>query len=418
MSLFSSRRRVLSGSFTRLLCAHGFSQLGVGFHLAAFPLLVSTLTSDPIVVAVSALASTVPGIVLALPVGAWVDRAHRGRLMVGSDLVCAGVLLAMTALIIAGHIQIWMLLAGAGIVGCAELVFGVSTYALLPSLVAQPDLAKANSLLSVAGQTGAGIAGPALGGVAYGAARFLPFVVNAATYLASAATIASFVRRTDTRARPGPAGSSLVGARHELLAGVSYLRTNRPIRALITLSASAGFFGWMPEATLVLFAREHLGVTATGFGVLLGVTTIGAVLGGLLTGRLVQRLGTKRTLYLTYMMYGLLLVPVGFADSPFIVGVLFFVQGLPLIACDATVRSLQQSVVPDELLGRVGAINRLAHSTVTPLGLAVGGLIAGWLGYPAVWIVSGFGYLAAFLANVPALRSLTMTDREIVNTCG
>lgn len=86
-------------------------------------------------------------------------------------------------------------------------------------------------------------------------------------------------------------------------------------------------------------------------------------------------------------------------------------QGLPLIACDATVRSLQQSVVPDELLGRVGAINRLAHSTVTSVGLAVGGLIASWLGYPAVWIISGCSYLAAFLANLPALRSLTMPAR-------
>lgn len=232
------------------------------------------------------------------------------------------------------------------------------------------------------------------------------------TYLASAATITSFVGRTDTRAHPDPTEPSDVSGRHELLAGVRYLRANRPVRALVTLSASAGYFGWMPEATLVLFARVHLGISAAGFGVLLGVTTVGAVLGGLLTGRLVQRLGTRRTLYLTYSMYGLLLIPVGLVSSPVIVGVLFFVQGLPMIACDATVRSLQQRVVPDELLGRVGAINRFAHNTVTPLGLAAGGLLANWLGYPAVWIIAGCGYLTAFLANLPAIRSLDASDHQ------
>lgn len=406
MRNFSSHCRVPADRFTRLLLAHGLSQLGVGFHLAAFPLLISALTSDPMVVAISALASTVPGIVLALPVGAWVDRAHRGRLMVGSDLVCAGVLLSVTVLIATGQIQLWMLLVSGGLVGCAELVFGVSTYALLPSIVPGSDLTRANSLLSVAGQTGAGIVGPALGGLSYGAARLLPFAVNTVTYLASAATITSFVRRADTRAAPVAGDRSGHNHRPELLAGVRYLRANRPIRALITLSASAGFFGWMPEATFVLFTRDRLGLGATGFGVLLGVTTCGAVIGGLLTGRVVGRLGTRRTLYLAYSMYGVLLVPVGLLGDPVIVGVFFFVQGLPMIACEATVRSLQQRVVPNDLLGRVGAINRFAHNTVTPLGLAVGGLLAGWLGLSAVWIIAGCGYLAAFVANLPAIRTL------------
>lgn len=100
--------RPVAPAFTRLLWAQGLSKLGVGFHLAAFPLLVSTLTTDPLVVATTALASVVPGIALALPVGAWVDRAHRGRLMVSSDLSCAAMLLALTVLVLTGHTRLWM----------------------------------------------------------------------------------------------------------------------------------------------------------------------------------------------------------------------------------------------------------------------------------------------------------------------
>lgn len=388
--------------------SHSF---GVGFHLAAFPLLVSTLTTDPLVVATTALASVAPGIVLALPVGGWVDRAHRGRLMVESDLSCAAVLLTLTILVLTGHIHLWMLLGAAALLGSAELVFGVSTYALLPTLVSPADLPRANSLLSVASETGAGILGPALGGISFGLAKYLPFAVNAATYLGSATTIATFVARSDTRA-PTP-DEPRSTRRRELLAGFTYLHSHRAIRALVVLPATAGFFGWMPEATFVLFIRDHLGIGATGFGVLLGATTGGGVVGGLLTGSLVRRLGTIRTLCVTYLVYGLLLIPVGLIGNPVVLGALFFIQGLPLIASNATVRSLQQQTIPDALLGRVGAVNRLAYSATTPLGQSAGGFLAAWLGYPAVWIIAGTGFLTAFAINLPAIRSLSTTnDRD------
>lgn len=167
----------------------------------------------------------------------------------------------------------------------------------------------------------------------------------------------------------------------------------------------------MPEATLVLFAREHLHLTPAAFGLLLGVTTLGAVIGGLTAGRIARRIGTFQLLVITYTMYGLLLIPVGLTDNGWIVAALFFLQGLPLIACDATIRSLQQTLIPTALLGRIGAVNRMVHGTVIPLSLAAGGLLAGLLGYSTVWIIAGLGFLGTLALNLPALRSLrTATD--------
>jgi len=64
------------------------------------------------------------------------------------------------------------------------------------------------------------------------------------------------------------------------------------------------------------------------------------------------------------------------------------------------------------VLGNVGAVNRLAFSAITSLCLAAGGSIATWLGDPAVWIISGCDFLAVFLLNLPAIRSLEATDRD------
>lgn len=397
---------VLGSRFRRVLAAHATSQLGIGLHLAAFPLLVSTLTTDPRVVAGLALISSIPGLFLALPIGSWVDRAHRGRLMVGSDLVCAGILMTLTTLVALHRIEMWMLFTSAAAVGIAELVFGTSTFALLPSLVRPADLTRANSYLSVAGQTGSGVIGPALGGLAFAAVPFLPFAVNGATYLISSATINSFARRTDTRAAKSVVPHS-DSWRREMVAGIRYLSRHRPARTLLILSASSGLFGWMPEATFVLFAREELHLQPGTFGVLLGATTVGAVIGGLAAGRAAVRLGTFRLLVLTYSVYGLLLIPVGLTTNGWIAGTLFFLQGLPLIACDATTRSLLQALVPDELLGRIGAVNRMVHSTTVPLGLAAGGILATWVGLRAVWIIAGLGYLGTLALNVPALTRMS-----------
>lgn len=405
----------LGTRFHRVLAAHATSQLGIGLHLAAFPLLVSTLTTDSRVVAALALTASIPGLILALPIGVWVDRSHRGRLMVGSDLVCAAALLALTVLVATGAMQLWMLFAAAATVGVAELVFGTSTYALLPTLVPTPELTRANGYLSVAGQTGSGVIGPALGGLAFGAAPFIPFAINSATYLVSSATVGSFARRSDTRA---PAPERTAGTNSswlvELTAGITHLRQHRPARTLLVLSATSGLFGWMPEATLVLFAREQLHLSASAFGLLLGVTTLGAVIGGLTAGRLARRIGTFRLLITTYTSYGVLLIPVGLTDNGWVVAAIFFLQGLPLIACDATIRSLQQTLIPAELLGRIGAVNRIVDSAVVPISLAAGGLLAHWLGYSAVWIIAGAGFLATLALNIPALRHLQANSTDLV----
>lgn len=402
----TSNQSNLGTRFHRVLAAHATSQLGVGLHLAAFPLLVSTLTSDPRIVAALALTASIPGLILALPIGVWVDRTHRGRLMVGSDLFCALVLITLTTFVALGDIRLWMLFVGAAAVGIAELVFGTSTFALLPALVPQAELMRANSYLSVAGQTGSGVVGPALGGLAYAAGPFLPFAVNSATYLISSITIGSFIRHSDTRVPVDDRPARRATRRGELTAGIRHLGGDRAARTLLILSASSGLFGWMPEATLVLFARDQLRLSPTAFGLLLGVTTLGAVLGGLAAGRLARRVGLFRMLVGTYATYGLLLIPVGLTNNGWIVAGIFFLQGLPLIACAATIRSLQQTLVPAALLGRIGAVNRIVSSAVVPLSLAAGGVLAALIGYSAVWIVAGLGFLVTLLFNLPALRSL------------
>ncbi|MFC8799201.1 MFS transporter [Promicromonospora sp. NPDC057138] len=404
----------LGTRFWRVLAAQSLSSLGTGLHLVAFPLLAATYTDDPRVIAALAGVAGIPALVLALPVGNLVDRSHRGRLMVYSDLGCMVVVALLAVAVLADVGSLWLLFVVAVLLGVGELVFGTSLYALVPTIVPRQRLLRANSHLAVGREIGAGGAGPALAGVLFGAAPALPFALNALSFLGSAVAVGSFAVGQDTRpAAPAapPVGGATRRARlaaylTELTAGARFAAHHRPIRTTLLLSAGAGLFGWMPEGIIVLFAKHDLGATDAQFGLLMAVTAAGSVLGGLLAPRLAGRLGLTGLIVWTYVGYGVLLLPIAFIDSIWVVMVLFLVQGLPLIASGAAIRSVQQAAVPDHLMGRFAVLNRLVNALTMPAGLTAGGFLGAWLGLDAVWIIAGAGFLAAAAVCLPGLRAL------------
>lgn len=412
-------REGLGRQFWRVLAAQSLSGVGTGLHMVALPLLATTFTHDPRIIAALATVAGVPALVLALPVGNLVDRTHRGRLMVSSDLVCVLVTAALTTAILADVAGLWLLFTVAALLGVAELVFSTSLYALLPGIVPRGQLLRANSHLAVGREVGAGGIGPALAGMAFSAAPALPFAINAVSFAASAVAIGPLATGHDTRSTtpapgtPAPGTEAptttrtrLIAYLGDLTAGVRFAARHRTIRTTLLLSAGAGLFGWMPEGIIVLFAKQELGATDVQFGLLMAVTAAGTVLGGLLVPRLAHRVTLTKLVVSTYLIYGALLIPVALTDSIWVVMALFFVQGLPLIACGAAVQSVQQSLVPDHLLGRTAVLRRLINALTMPAGLTAGGFLGTWLGLGAVWIIAGTGFLTVVALSGPGLRSL------------
>ncbi len=409
----------LGSAFGRLLTAQALTSVGSGLHLVALPLLAARETSDPRLIAALAVIASLPATVLALPIGSLVDRVDRRRLLIGSDAISFAALVLLTIIVVTDQVDLWMLFAVAGLLGVTSLIFGTSVYALLPSLVQRGQLLRANSRLAVAREAGAGGIGPALGGSLFSLSAAVPFAVNAASFLGSMAAVLlirrdhpAVTRRTGTsKATPGCGGTgerSMAVLRfwHDATAGGRLMLHDRALRSTVILGVASGFFGWMPEGTLVLFATDTLGASDIEFGLLMSVTAVGAIIGGLVAPRLQRALGSGPLLAWSLIAYGTLLIPVAFASSVWIVMVLFFLQGLPLIASAAAIQAAQQAIVPDELLGRFDAFRRLLNSLSTPLGLGLGGILASWIGLRGVWLVAGVGFVVVFFANWRGFQAL------------
>lgn len=121
-----------------------------------------------------------------------------------------------------------------------------------------------------------------------------------------------------------------------------------------------------------------------------------------------KRLGLVRVIVITFLTYGLLMIPIGLAQSVWVVMLLFFVQGLPLVASAAALQSAQQILVPNEILGRFAAVRRVAGAVAGPVGLAVGGFLAAWFGLRATWLIAGIGFVLVFALCVRGIREMSV----------
>jgi MFS family permease len=412
------RQGTLSGRSQRLIGAVGISNLGDGLLVVAIPLLGATLTPDPAIIGALAAAGAFPALVFALPVGGLVDRVSRGRLVISTSFIRAVLLGFLVMAVVTGGLQLWHLFAVAILMGVAELLFDTGSAALLPSVVPKDQLPRANGYIATSTELSNGILGPAIGGLLFAASAGLPFLMTCLVFATAGIILLSIVGKQPKKpvspaitppvdTQPASKGKSRTAEfLGEIAEGIRWLLRNRSLKVLAIAVAGSSLLGWLPEAAFVLYAKEELGLDDAGFGLLFATISVGAVIGGLLSGRLVERLGAGRIMIISLLGYGLLTIPPAFLSSAFVVGAVLFLQGLPLIAWSVVSRTALQTMVPEHLLGRVFSVFRLLGAGLAPIGLLLGGLLAGTFGLRSVFVISGVGVAIVALACARGLHRL------------
>jgi len=397
--------RGLAGLYWRLWSAATASALGDGLRRVALPLLAVHLTRDARLVALVAAAGTVPWLVFGLPIGALVDRWDRRRTMAAVDLLRTLVVAVLAVAVAVGAMSIPLLVAGTFVLGTGEIFAESAALALVPQLVAPPQLERANGRLQ-AGEVAAGqFAGQGLGGALYAVALALPFALDAATFLLSAALVLSL--RTPTR-RPVPA-ASLRRLPAETAEGLRWLAGHRLLATLCVLLAVLAAVSGAFWAIAALYAANILGLGPTGFGVLLAVGAAGSLAGSLLAEPLAARLGTAGAIRLAVTVVTLATAGLAATDSPLVAGALLTVNGIAVLVWNVVTVSLRQAIIPDRLLGRVGSAYLFIGLGAQPVGALGAGLLAHAAGLPAVFAVSAALLALTALVTAPRLGAGAFT---------
>jgi MFS family permease len=391
-------------AFRLLLVATVASGVGTWLAFVALTVDVWDKTHSSVWVAALLAADFLPMVAVGLLLAPLVDRLSRRRVLVVSDLVRCAVFLALPFTGSPGAI-----VALAAVSGFATGFFRPAVYAGMPNLVDDDDLPQANSLLQ-ASENLAWWVTPPLAGVFVAVWGPDPgYLLNAASFALSAALIARIPARLLQAAQAVSEGHV-----RDLMAGVRLVLTARPLLTVfvawnVFFVSSAGV-----NVAEITFAKETLDAGDFGFGLLIGASGLGLVLGSYLAGTFVDRhamasvYGGSIGLLALGLLAGAVSPSLWFAAAAMVV--VGFGNGIAVV-CNAL---LVQRGAPDELRGRAFTIIMSTNYAVLGISMAAAGLVTDALGARWAWaLAAAFAALAALLGYVLAPRTIEEAQSEL-----
>jgi MFS family permease len=397
----------LGPEYRKLWTASAVSTIGDGVHYAALALLAASLTRDPLQVSAVVFASLLPMLLFTLPGGALVDRWDRRTVLWTVDIFRGIVVAALAVAVLAGWASI-PLLAGAGfLLGAGETLFNTAAQAIVPAIVSRDPqrLDRANGRLQGAAIVGQQFIGPPAGGFLFSLAASLPFLINAISFAASSALLAAIPGRFRHNGQTNNATSTL---RTEIIEGLRWLLAHQLLRTIAIMVGVTNLLAGAWLAIFVLFAKDELHVTDAGYGLLLAAFATGGTLGSVLAARLSQRFGTARVLLAEVVLEGTTTAALGLVSNAWLAGALLVVLGFQVIVWNVVSASLRQSLLPDQLIGRVISAYRLISLGTGPLGAILGGVLGRMLGVRAPFLLTGLILVPMAVLALPVVNTRTV----------
>lgn len=369
-SLNPFRALQLHRNFRLFWTGQTISLIGTWMQQVGQGWLALELTNSAFFVGLVAAASTFPVLLFSLYGGVVADRRSKLHIV----MVCQALLLLEAAALWwftwTGRMNVEWLLALATLGGLISAFEIPARQALTVELVSREDLVDAIALNS-GGFNLARIIGPSIAAIVLAKLGLAwCFGINALSYFAVLGSLA-FVRV--------PAWTpvqNLVSPFEQLKQGLDYIRGTRAVSGLMGVIAIYSIFGFQYLTMMPVVARDLLGTGASGYGALLTFVGIGALTGALLLAALGPRIRRGRLFRSTAFAFALLTILFSFVRSVPLAAVVLLFLGLTMLINGALANGILQSVVPDELRGRVMATYVFVYVGFTPIGSFSAGAIA------------------------------------------
>lgn len=349
--------------------------------------------------------------ILAGPV---VDRLPLKPLLVGSQVVQGVVVLLLPIAAATGHLRVELLFAIAPVLMLASLVMSPMQATLVPRIVDETRLSEANSALATV-TLGLDMVFDALGGAfiaLFGVTTL--FLLDSATFAVAGILFAGVALPSRERRDSGDSATAepILGSYlDDMRDGIDTLRGSVFVE-LILMTAVANLATGVTLAILPAFG-DGLGGPAV-YGLLLGALGVGRLVGSLLAPY-VENIGYGRLLFVGHSLAACCWLGSVVAPSAALTVILFGLAWVPAGTSGVLTATLNQTVFPADLLGRVSSVKGTASGATLPLGSLVGGVVAESLGVTTTMALAafGFGFTGLYLLVRPRIRRLpSVTDAD------
>lgn len=402
--------------FTALMTSQATSNLADGLLMAAAPLLVASLTRDPLIVAGMTVVQFLPWLLFSLPAGALADRIDRRSILVAGNLVRAAGFALLAVALVLNLDSIALLYAAVFFAGIAETLVDNAALTIPPRLVPRERLERANGLLFATQSVINTFVGPPAGAYLFSVAASLAFFTGAGVFALAgcAALLLPRLRPSRQEHRARHATPATVSA--DIKAGWRHFWHHTLLRRVAFISAAINFFGAATGALLVLLATGPYGVPVASYGLFIAIPAAGAILGSLIAEKLVPRVGGGAITWAAALVPAGSYAILGLSTHTTVALVGMFCAAVATSCNQIVVSTLRQAAVPDTILGRVTAAYRLVVLGVVPFGALAGGLLGQAFGIRAPFLAAALGLTLAAVLLASRVTTAALRQAEADNT--
>lgn len=346
-----------------------------GVAFVAIPLVATSLTSNPTLIAGLDFVYALVRLLLVVPIGVLVDRFDHRRLLWVTNVARGGVLMLVAAAFALGAGSLVLLYLAIICVGILENVADNAAVSILPSLVEADDLDRANGRITTAQLVADEFAGPPLGGFLFALAIALPVAVTGGLYAAAGLMFLALPRR-----RTDDHQMKIEERPHfwrEAADGARWIRGHRLLRGVAITTGLASIAYMMTFSILVLYSKETLGLSSTGYGVLLAISAVGGLLGSIIAAPLRQRIGYRWLIPTSLAIGSITMIGLFLTTNTYAAAVLLAAYILHVTVWNICAVSLRQRLAPEAMRGRINSMFKLAGLVGLVIGAAVAGPLAG-----------------------------------------
>ena len=363
-------------AFNRMWASSIISNLSDGILIAAAPLLAISLTDSTVLISAIGAMVMLPWLLFAIPIGVLVDRVDRRFILAGANATRSAVVGMLALLIATDQVTIYWLLVASFVIGVCEVAADTTAQSLIPQIVDEKNFEKGNSRLQISETVIQGFVGAPLSGFIYAIAIALPFFINSLGLAIASLLALSIPIKYLQDVRTDNVKKEKKKFVADMKFGIRYLYNEKALRRLVVTTASIGVCYSMATATMVLFIIKELELPKQLFGVILALQSIGAIAGAFMAPRLSKKYGRSKVMTFGIVSSSILILVEGFSPNIYVLVALSTLGGFAISQWNILLMATYQTVIPNELYGRIHGTRRTLVWGMMPIGSLLGGVLA------------------------------------------
>ena len=360
-------------AFKRLWTANIFTNLADGLGKTAFPLLAITLTRDPLLISIIGALAMLPWLLFAIPIGAIVDNVDKRKALATTNSIRMLIAAILALLITTEQVTIFWLYLVTFVVGICEVFADTTSQSLIPAIVKNKELEKANSRMEMTFTVFQDFIGAPIGGLLYAVAIAAPFIANSLGFLIAALLCLSMplpflINNKEFTEKPGFI--------KDIKFGINYLFTHKQLLRIVLITTTIGFCWAFASSTMILYLVEDLNLNPKKYGFLLTFNGLIVLLGALAAPKTAKLIGRGLALALAISISSITILAQGLVTNIWLFLIPNAINAFWLPHWNILLMSTYQRLIPQELYGRIHGTRRTLVWGMMPIASFLGGLLA------------------------------------------